>query len=173
MFAFSLQRENMMRTCWAVAPYDSEIPDVFQRAWSYDLGQNVIAIGWSELGNPMGLSRAELEQRASQTWPDDLRAPTRATSSLWPFLHKIQVGDMVVARRGVKTLIGIGSVTRPAYFDEAAGQQRTGFPHPWATPNFLGVEWLKATEFSFPQVIFSRRTVSRIVKHFDLINGLI
>jgi hypothetical protein len=162
-----------MSTYWAIAPYDSDAPDVFRRAWSYDLGQGVIAIGWSELSNPAGVSRAELEARAHQTWPDDPRAGSRALSSLWPFLHSIEVGDTVVARRGVKTIMGLGRVTRSAYFDEASGNRRTGSRRPWPTPNFLGIEWLTASESTFPQVLFSRRTVSRVTKHLDLIKGLL
>jgi 5-methylcytosine-specific restriction protein B len=158
----------MVSTYWAIAPYDSDIPDVFQRAWSHHLGQNVIAIGWSELGDLSGLRRTDLEERAHQEWPGE----PGAVRSLWPFLHEIDVGDVVVARRGVKRVIGIGRVTRPAYFDEAAGNRRTGFPRPWTTPNFLGVEWLTVKEFEFQHVVFTRMTVSRIGKHLDLIKSL-
>lgn len=35
-----------MTRYWVIAPYDSTRPEVFDKAWAYDLTNGTIALGW-------------------------------------------------------------------------------------------------------------------------------
>ncbi|GBD10756.1 Endonuclease NucS [bacterium HR23] len=123
---------------WVIAPYGYEDRETFKRAWSYDLANGVIAIGWSEIGDPSRLSEEELLQALKQTHPKSAR---RASGILWRFYHEVQPGDIVVARRGRKTIAAIGTVAGKAFYSEEKGKERVGPDARYFCPNFLPVRW--------------------------------
>ena len=61
---------------------------------------------------------------------------------LWRFLHDIQVGDGVIARKGTSEIVGVGTVSKSAFHDMNLGQERVGPGHD-NKPNFIGVAWQK------------------------------
>ena len=102
-----------MTNYWIIQPFETRYPAVFKRAWEYDRRNNTIAIGRHEVGDIAGLGRAELEDRVRAK-----SAPERwgGVQDLWD-IHRIDPGDVVMAKRGTMYCIGIGVVTRAAYFD--------------------------------------------------------
>ena len=54
----------------------------------------------------------------------------RAPKMIWEFHREIQPGDKVIARRGLSTILGIGTVTKTAYYDFAKGSARIGVSSP-------------------------------------------
>ena len=45
---------------WIIAPVEANPPDLFDKVWQFDLANNLISIGWSQLGDVSKLSRDEL-----------------------------------------------------------------------------------------------------------------
>src|SRR5919106_589174 len=151
---------------WAIAPFQSDQAHDFDKAWLYDQKQGVIAIGWHEVGDVSHLSRADLESRLDEAFP---KRPG-AARSLSLFYHEIELGHVVVARRGVKTVMGLGIVNGKPYYDESAGRRRSSARN--FKPNFIPVEWIITREVKLPNVIFTQQTVSRVRKHLEIIEGL-
>jgi restriction system protein len=57
---------------------------------------------------------------------------------LWNFYHSIQLGDIIIARKGLKTIAGVGTVTKVAFYSEDRNiRANPGHPH----SNYLGVDW--------------------------------
>src|SRR5262245_10417630 len=106
---------------WVISPFHADEPAVFEHAWAYDLSHNVIAIGWHAIGDPSRMSLREIEEALQSAY----RNPEPgAAAMIWTFFHQIQEGDVVIARRGVTQVIGVGTVTRTAYVDRAEGLAR-------------------------------------------------
>ena len=82
-------------------------------------------------------------------WIDTLRQrkilvkheSTRDVNTLWKFYHAIAVGDRIIARRGTKTIVGVGTVIKPAFYDENKGKERVDHQTVYYYPNFLKVRW--------------------------------
>lgn len=146
-----------------IAPYESTKPQIFEKAWEYDLANGTIAVGWARLGDVSRLKKSEIESRYRQFHGSSV-APslvTRDVNALWAFYHEISPGDVVIARRGTKRVVGIGTVTGPPFFDERAGRERVGHLTEDAYPNLLPVRWEKR-EIEFDRIVFSFYTIYEI-----------
>lgn len=146
-----------MTKYWVIAPFESKKSrKVFDRCWEYDRQHGTIAIGWHEIGDPSGLTKPELEERIDQTYPGF----PGGTQALWHFYNSIEFDDIVIAKRGRNRCIGIGRVTRPAYFDEREGSKRASGYHD-NKASFVGVKWEHLGEI-WVERMFARQTVSQI-----------
>ena len=90
-------------------------------AWNWEncLQGNYIAVGWEALGDLSGVSREEFEIRRTrhiEQYPD---TSEEALEQVWKFAQ-IMDGDRVVANRGTKEVLGIGTVTGAYYFEEGS-----------------------------------------------------
>jgi hypothetical protein len=95
---------------WKIAPGKD--------AWQWDEWPrgNFMAIGWDDLGDISGLSRAEFEERRDEliTQHDDWTKTK--LNQVWAFAHQISEGDRVVANQGINKVLGIGTVIGPYEF---------------------------------------------------------
>ena len=55
---------------WVIAPVESKPPELFDNVWQYDVANNLISIGWSELGDVSKMSAEALSEVASTTYAD-------------------------------------------------------------------------------------------------------
>lgn len=53
---------------WVIAPFDSTKPEMWEKVWQFDLANNVISIGWQEIGDPSQLSESELKDVLQKTY---------------------------------------------------------------------------------------------------------
>ena len=140
---------------WVMAPVESKPADLFDKVWQFDLAQNVISIGWEELGDVTTMTRDELSEAVARTYPDK-PSQTKGlyTNMLWAFYHEMLPGDYVVARRGRKTLAGIGKITGPAIYSPS---RNSHVGH----PGFLDVAWqAEPRNKSFSGVVFPMHTLA-------------
>lgn len=96
---------------WKIAPGANAVgwPD-WQR-----LG--IASIGWEELGDLAGISRAEFDERATRCKNE--HQYSGGETQAWTF-HDIQVGDRVVANKGTGLVLGIGTVVGGYHFSPSA-----------------------------------------------------
>ncbi len=140
---------------WIIAPVESKPPELFDKVWQFDIANNLISIGWKELGDVSKMSREELSEAVASTYVDKPPA-TKAlyTNMIWAFYHEISPGDFIIARRGRKTLAGVGKVSRSAFY--APGKSPVH-----GHPNFLEVSWQEQPcDKVFPDVVFPMHTLS-------------
>lgn len=157
-----------MTRYWTIAPYDSTLPKVWEKVWQFDLTNEVISIGWSELGDFSNLSESELRVAVQQTY-----VRTNAFNMLWDFYHSIQVGDIIIARRGRKTIACVGTVIQPAYYSHTKNIEVAGSDN--ARSNYLGVHWHDMPrDKGFDHIVFGMRTVIEIPesRYRELVDGV-
>jgi 5-methylcytosine-specific restriction protein B len=123
---------------WLVAEREYPFPD--KRYWKIAPGEKgwqweecrengFIGIGWNDVGDVSGLSRAEFD-----TLQDEMEAERgykkEATNQVWTFAHDIQEGDVIVANRGTREILGFGIVVGPYEF-VPDGHYAHQFPVRW------------------------------------------
>jgi hypothetical protein len=148
---------------WIIAPYDSQKPDIFENAWSYDLKHNTIAVGWKELPDASKFDKNKLEEKFKETFPHVTNKGniTRDVNTIWNFLHEISIGDIILARKGTKKLIGKGIVKGTPFYDVTAGRERVGNLTENYYPYLIPVEW-EQKDISYPDIVFSFYTMYEI-----------
>jgi hypothetical protein len=147
-----------MTKYWVIPPYDSTRPKVFERAWAFDHERDLIALDWHDLGDVSLMSEAQLRDAIEKVHPDN--KTQYAFNCLWTFYHRVQVGDVILARKGRKTILDIGTVIRSAFFDDSLGRERTGVLTDDYYPHFLGVHWQKTSFIEFPRIVFGMGAIS-------------
>ncbi len=160
---------------WIVAPYNSTKPDIWEKVWKYDSANNVIAIGWSDLGNISSLDEEGLRKLIDKKYPDTTPGwKTWSFNSIWNFWHNIREEDVIIARRGTKKIAGIGRVTRTAFYNETMGYERVAKLTKDFYSNFINVRWDDNNrDIQFPNPIFSFQTIYEIdeSKYKSLVKG--
>jgi restriction system protein len=155
---------------WVIAPVESKNSQLFDNVWQFDVTNNLISIGWSELDDISKMSRETLSNAIAVKYPD--RAKGLIFKMLWAFCHEISPGDIVIARRGRKTLVAIGKVVRSGFY--APGRNSFLAPPGYSHPNFLEVEWqAQPRDKVFPNLIFLMQTLAEIseVQYRNLLEG--
>ena len=147
---------------WVIAPVEAKSPDL-DKVWQFDIANNLISIGWSELGDIAKMSREALSNAVVAAFPDK-PPPTKGliVNMLWAFYHEIGPGDFVIARRGRKTLAAVGKVVRTGFY--APGKNPFLAPPDYSHRNFLEVEWqAQPRDKVFPTLVFPMHT---LIEHF-------
>ena len=179
-------RETM--SYWVIAPMKAAKNilenKLFAVAWEYDTQHGTIAIGEccdhvitlqdiSQFANP--------EDFQSEIKKHKLNWGTAAPKMIWDFHRNIQVGDTVIARRGSNEILGIGTVTKTAYYDLTRGLERIGAAssppkelQPYIKPRFVEVFWVITGNFSVnlkpkPNRILQKITESQYQKVLALL----
>ena len=101
------------------------------------------------------MTRDELSEAVARTYSSK-PSQTKGlyTNMLWAFYHEMLPGDYVIARRGRKTLAGVGKITGPAVFSPGRNQH---VEH----PGFLDVAWqAEPRDKSFPSIVFPMHTLA-------------
>ena len=109
------------------------------------LSQNIIAIGWPEMGDLSQLppSRDEFKERFLKTYPNGKKgAVATSAGMLFRFVHEVQIGDYIVFPSKSDRKINLGVIEGPYYHDD----------QPANYPNRRKVRWLK----SLPRTTFSQ-----------------
>lgn len=159
-----------MKRCWVIAPYSSKDEEGFEKSWSYDLKKGVIAIGWSKLGDVTKLSDSELMKKIEKEYPDS--HAQKIFNNFKIFYKEIKEGDVIIARRGRKAIVGIGEVSGAAFYDLNMGKER--YQGEGASPysNFLLVKWQDRC-IDFDEIVFGMQTIQQIAdrKYNSLLSG--
>ena len=145
---------------WVIAPYSSKDAAFFDKVWQFDLVNNTISIGWSELGNVSTMDRPVLSTVIAKEFPNSPPATQSLFANmLWAFYHELAPGDVVLARRGRKILTAVGTVTKSAYY--APGKNPHLSSPSNSHPSFIDVSW-QATprDKSFDSIVFPMHTLS-------------
>lgn len=140
---------------WIIAPVEANPADRFDRVWRFDLINNVISIGWRELGDTSSITRDELIKTVANKYPSNSpRSQAHIVNTFWNFFNEIEVGDVIIARRGRKCLVGVGDVTSKAKYISG---RNPDLDH----ANFLEVAWRPAPrDKQFGSIVFPMHTVS-------------
>ncbi|MCB9098824.1 MAG: DUF1016 family protein [Anaerolineales bacterium] len=153
-----------MTRYWVIAPFESKNPEMFDKVWQFDLVNNVISIGWGQLGDVSKMSHETLFEAVATVYPDKPKATKSLyTNMLWSFHHEINPGDVVIARKGRKILAAVGEVMKGGFY--APGKNSYLASPDNSHPNFLEVKWLDQPRNKiFPNIVFPMHTVYEITE---------
>lgn len=154
-----------MRRYWMITPYDSHDlvrRKIFDKVWKYDLENKTIAIGWRTVDDPSKLTEDELKIKVIESYKGKGRNIKYIFNALWSFYHDIRKDDIIIARKGLKRIIGIGKVVGPAFFNIAKAKERVFFlDDDWYPPNFINVDW-KRVDIDLGVCSFRRNTIYEV-----------
>ena len=79
------------------------------RDWNNFVEKDLAAIGWNEIGDfKQYAHREDIEKELTKCGFGEKPSPT--SLALWEFTHEIQIGDILIAKTGRKTILGWGKV---------------------------------------------------------------
>lgn len=144
---------------WIIAPVESKQPDFFDKVWQFDLNNDLISIGWNEVGDVSKMKRDTLSTAVAAAYPDKPNSTKGLISNmLWAFWHEIGPGDFVIARRGRSSLAAVGKVIHAAFYAPGKNPLLTN-----SHEGFLEIEWQQQPRNKkFPNSVFPMYTLKAI-----------
>ncbi len=129
--------------------------------WEQFYKDGIMALGWNEMGNLIGLSsKTEIAQKMGEVYGDESSHKNDALT-LWQFYNDIQPGDIVFVKKGMKAIIGMGKVESEYQYDEDAGE----FPH------FRRVNWSDKGHWKYDSTL-AMKTLTDVTKYTELIESV-
>ena len=136
--------------------------------WEEFYNEGIMAIGWDELGDLENYTdRKSILEALINNYGggEDQRNNVSAIDDFCNGENKINIGDIVIAKKGTKTLLGYGCVTSDYYYDE----DREEFLH------CRKVKWLKKGEWQTDdnlvlKVLTNIKNNQKGKKYLDIMN---
>lgn len=156
---------------WVAAPFHADLPDIWDRVWKFDVQHQLISIGWRELADFSSLDKDALMTALERAYPDKSSQARKLNFNMvWAFYHAIKPGDLIIARRGRKTIAAVGTVIGPPYYEHAKNMDASGPDHYYS--NHLPVRWhATPRDKVLPTAVFGRQTLYEIAE--DSFNKLV
>ena len=98
---------------WIYSPGDGAIK------WEDFYQQNIMGIGWSEIGDLTQYASKDDMKAAMKEKIDPSRPYINAAHATWQFVHDLKPGDIVFVKKGMHQLVGRGVVTSDYFFDSS------------------------------------------------------
>lgn len=131
---------NEMPNYWLLAPGEGGV------LWSRWQKDAVATIGWNEVGDLSGFENdASVAERVTDVYPE--QGSKAVARMLWHFFKRMQVGDVIFAKRGRNGVYGWGIVTGEY---EYRGDLEQDSKAPDQHPHIRSVEWKSAEEVDMP-----------------------
>ncbi|MBO5141234.1 MAG: AAA family ATPase, partial [Peptococcaceae bacterium] len=119
---------------WIYSPYDQ---------WEEQYKNGIITIGRDYIGDPALYATKQEMQRAMQDCGTETYTTTYKNAALevWQFIHEIKPGDIIIAKRGLKSVIGRGVVTSEFIYDATKPTDYKYYRH---------IEWTHKGQWNHP-----------------------
>ena len=96
------ENKNIPKMVWVISPGENA------EIWDECKEGGYIAIGWDKIDVNQYSQKSRLKQDLVEKY--DLKNNTRKDTFLWNFANKINIDDIIIARKGRKKIVGIGRV---------------------------------------------------------------
>ena len=114
---------------WAIAPGEGA------RLWELCQAEQMICLGWDELGDLSQYeSRDALQTALTEKYPENGDHQTNNSLTCWSFVHEIKEGDIIIAKSGRSKLLGYGKVKSGYRYDALRHEYQS----------IRDVEWISA-----------------------------
>lgn len=135
---------------WLYAPGEGA------KMWPDCMENNIISIGWEEVGDLTGFdTKDELDMAVDKVFPEDSTTMTNSKRCLWDFSHEMDEGDIVYAKQGLYTILGRGVVESGYIYD----------PMRKLYPNVRRIKWTHIGEWDIKSIVgsqFPQKTLTDI-----------
>ncbi|MCI1732988.1 MAG: EVE domain-containing protein [Bacteroidales bacterium] len=87
--------------------------------WNECLSQNIMCIGWDKIGDITACEKKdEITNRLQKIYKKPNSTFTNDNLALWQFSKEMQIGDIVIAKKGYNKIIGRGVIKSDYEFDD-------------------------------------------------------
>ena len=154
---FIQPEEGNVRRIWRIAAGEN------RQFWPEWIRENVVGMDW-DIGDLKACASKELIGEKLKERYGYETVPVNSRLAMYQFAHEVKRGDLVVAKDGTNTYLGIGRV---------AGDYQYRSNQPLS--NIRSVEWLSQKVHENVNYTFSRKTLTEIPdnsEEFDLLKSL-
>ncbi len=156
----SIKEKGKNSKVWLFAPGTNA------KFWEDCLENSAMMIGWDELGDLNNYRSIDeiiktIKEKNNEPNPKQQRVMLR------DFLKNVKIGDVVIARKGLKSILGYGIVTSDSYYNESRERYRNCRDVEWQKVG----EWENTTNYKFPQVAITSLSDENANKLLSIING--
>lgn len=119
------------------------------RLWDDVYHNNIIAIGWEELGDLKQYnSQEDLAEKISEIYSKKSNPDKLAN---WEFANVMNIGDIVYVKKGLKDLIGRGIVQSDYYFDDTRSEYKSVRKIQWTHNGKYKIDFSELGTKQWPQ----------------------
>lgn len=140
---------------WVIAPGEGA------RLWGEFLKLGIAAIAWDDLGDLSeyesrdAIHDALIESGAGEN-------PSNHSLTLWEFVHEMKIGDVVLAKKGRRAILGWGKVTGEYEHDSERAEYR----------NFRTIEWHPCPEPITLEWQIATKTLTRFTRYMSTLRDI-
>ena len=130
--------------------------------WDEFLRDGEIGIGWDYLGDlTQYKSKVEIGEKIKEH--EECDNPKNDTLANYEFVNEMQIGDIVIVRKGSREILGVGTIISDYIYDE----EKTNYKH------VRKVEWIKdGSWFLEGTDKFHQKTLTDITKYHEFIENI-
>lgn len=144
------------RNYWLFAPGKNA------NMWEEFLNDGEMGLGWDKLGDLKKFnSKIEIKEALLMSYQGE-GSKMNDVSANDDFLNKMQIGDVIIAKKGRSAYLGYGVVNSEYYFDENAKNYKSK----------RKVSWIKHGVWTAPNADIVLKTLTDITKYPDYVESL-
>ena len=152
---------------------NEKISNLIQHYWLYSPGEQaskweefykegIIALKWDKLGNLENYDDRITVVEALTNNYGGTNDQRNNTSAINDFLNKMNIGDIIIAKKGTATLLGYGKITSHYYYDE----ERAEYQH------CRRIEWIKKGVWNAHNTLRTKTLTDITNDESKIINGV-
>ncbi len=153
---------------------EEELADGITKFWIFAPGKNaskwdsffekgIMAIGWDDIGNlDEYSSKNEIAKGLEANYPTLSNWSRNDTLCLYEFANSINIGDIIICKKGRQSYVGYGIVTSDYFYDDS----KSDFKH------VRSVDWEKRGNWDETSGSIVLKTLTDITKYSDYVNRL-
>ena len=152
---------------------NEKISNLIQHYWLYSPGEQaskweefykegIIALKWDKLGNLENYDDRTTMVEALINNYGGTNDQRNNTSAINDFIYKMNIGDIIIAKKGTTILLGYGKITSNYYFDE----ERAEYQH------FRKIEWIKKGVWDAHNTLRTKTLTDITNDESKIINGV-
>lgn len=150
-------KSNQPRKYWLYAPGENA------RKWDEFYDQGIMGLGWDNLGDLRDYKNKEQIRAKLQSLENTEGSKKNDTTANYDFLNNINIGDIIIAKKGKSEYLGYGVVESEYYYDVSRDEYQ----------QCRKVNWKKKGIWEEPKKDIVLKTLTDITKYDDYVKKLI
>ena len=140
---------------WIYSPYE---------AWDEQYNSGIITIGRDYLGDPMQYAtRNDMQSKMLECGTEKYTTTYKnASLEVWQFIHDMKPGDIIIAKKGTRSVIGRGIITSEFIYDDS---KPTEFKY------YRQIKWTHKGEWEHPGKAVTK-TLTDITRYTEYVEKL-
>ncbi len=150
--------ETISRKYWLIAPGEGAY------MWGDFQKNSIGGLGWDDIGDLQQFkSKEDIRKLLLDLYVSDGTSKSNDALALWEFCNEMQIGDIVIPKKGIKTYLGFGIVESDYIYDP----NRTEYYH------IRKVSWKKVGEWQEEAHHIVQKTLTNVTQYDTYIERLI